>query len=479
MIVSRSCPTFAMNKKKDEVLTISGTTNDDFVEQEIHGTPFVYDRRLMPRIDENATHVQEMREVGKLGPEALRLIRKHFRIKNIYHSNAIEGNLLDVGETRQVVELGLTIAGKPLKDQAEAKNLGAALDFLEEIASNVEDPISMHDVRQIHKLILQDIDDANAGGFRTVDVKISGSDFEASSFMDVDSHMSEFMDWLGPASIDTENNVIEIAAACHARLAQIHPFVDGNGRTSRILMNLVLMRAGYPIAVITRDDRTRYIDALERSQVSDLTPFIGLILECVSETLEEYENAAEEQREQLEWAQSIASRMTQTEVPRAKNEYELWRSAMDLLVNHYQQIANNINDASPLVNLYVKAFGMLEFEKYLALRQRQSAKRTWFFRLDFVSGSKTARYLHFFGYANYPMSEHAQVSLHLSREESPYYFERLDNISKPNVPGLREIAYSPANEKYVARRWDRCSEQKIEHIARGFFDDVVSKHFQN
>ena len=457
----------------------AGTTSDDFEEQEIQGTPFVYDRRLMPRIQEIETRVKEMREVGTLGRNALRLIRKHFRIKNIYHSNAIEGNVLDVGETRQVVELGLTIAGKPLKDQAEAKNLGDALDFLEEIATNVEDPISIHDVRQIHKLILQGIDDLNAGGFRTVDVKISGSDFEPSSFLDVDSHMEEFIGWLGPVSIDSGRNVIETAAACHARLAQIHPFIDGNGRTSRILMNLVLMRAGYPIAIITREDRTRYIDALERSQISDLTPFIGLMLECVSETLEEYEVAAEEQREQMEWAESIASRMNQTEVPRAKNEYELWRSAMDLLVNHYQQIADRINDASPMVNLYVKTFGMLEFEKYLALRHRQSAKRTWFFRLDFVGAGKTARYLHFFGYANYPMSAHAKVSLHLSREESPYYFERLDNITKPNVPGLREIAYSPDSEKYVARLGDRCSEQKIEHIARAFFDDVASKHFQN
>ena len=107
--------------------------------------------------------------------------------------------------------------------------------------------------------------------------------------------MREFMDWLEPASMNLADDVVQVAASCHAWFAQIHPFVDGNGRTARILMNLVFMRAGYPIAVITRDDRTRYIDALERSQVSDLTPFIALLLECVSET-EEYETAAEEQR---------------------------------------------------------------------------------------------------------------------------------------------------------------------------------------
>ena len=445
----------------------------------IPGTPFDYDSRLEEEINELSFRVNDMRKVGKLTQDSLHHIRKYFRIKNIYHSNAIEGNSLDVGETRQVVEQGLTIAGKPLKDQAEATNLSNALDFLEQLASKSESPITMHDIRQIHTLILNDIDNANAGHFREVDVAISGSEYAPPKHSEVSIEMRDFMDWLEPASMNGVNDVIQLSAACHARFAQIHPFVDGNGRTARILMNLVLMRAGYPIAIITRDDRTRYIDALERSQISDLTPFIALLLECISETLEEYEAAVKEQRAKVEWAQSLASQMTQSDLSRVKNEYELWRSAMDLLVNHYQQTANVINDATPLAQIYVKYFGMLEFEKYLALRQRQSAKRTWFFRLDFVSESRTARYLHFFRYANSPMSKYTNVSLYLAREESPFHFEILDYISKPNVPGLREIAYSPASETFIARILDRCEEQKVERIAKRFFEEVVAKHFKN
>ena len=374
------------------------TETTEFIE--VPGTPFVYDSRLSDQIDDLSRRVDDMRRVGRLTPDSLRHIQKHFRIKHIYHSNAIEGNSLDVGETQLVVEQGLTIAGKPLKDQAEAKNLGHALDFLEQMATQIDLPMSTLDVRQIHTLILKGIDDANAGRYREADVAISGSDHTPPSPSEVSAQIRNFMDWLEPRSVQLNGDIIQVASACHAWFAQIHPFVDGNGRTARILMNLVLMRAGYPIAVITRDDRTRYIDALEQSQVSDLTPFIALLIECISETLEEYETAAEEQREQIEWAQSLASRMTKTELPRVRNEYELWRSAMDLLVNHYQQIAESLNEATPLVRIYVKNFGMLEFEKYLALRQRQSAKRTWFFRLDFTSASKPpARYLHFFGYA--------------------------------------------------------------------------------
>jgi Fic family protein len=445
----------------------------------IEGTPFEYDRGLNGQIEELNSRVRDMRKVGKLAPEELGRIRQYFRIKNIYHSNAIEGNQLDIGETRQVVEAGLTIAGKPLKDQAEAKNLGHALDFLEQLAKSESEPISLQDVRQVHKLILQGIDDSNAGVFRKVDVAISGSDFSPPNPLDVDPQMRDLIDWLGPLSFQPNEETLPTAAACHAWFAQIHPFIDGNGRTARILMNLVLMRAGYPIAVITREDRTRYYDALEQSQASDLTPFIALMIECVSETLEEYETAAENRREQIEWAQSLASQFTQPELTRTKNEYELWRSAMDLLVNHYKQIVHQLNDSAQLGDIYIRDFGMLAFEKYLALRQRQSAKKTWFFIVDFYSGGKTAKYLHFFGFANSPLSKHTQVSLHLVREEGASNFERLDHITAPNVPSLREIGYSSKDELFIARYGpNSCKKLKIEEIARNFFEDVVKCHFQ-
>ena len=102
----------------------------------IKDTPYLFDTRQLDVIRDIATRVAILRQAGKLNENALAMIRKYFKIKNIYHSNAIEGNILNVGETRQVVELGLTLTGKPLKDQAEAKNLSEALDFLEELAKD-------------------------------------------------------------------------------------------------------------------------------------------------------------------------------------------------------------------------------------------------------------------------------------------------------------------------------------------------------
>ena len=460
------------------------TTN----EIEVSGdAPFLYDSSLRCEIDELQDRVVEMRNVGKLSPDKLRHIRKYFKLKDIYHSNAIEGNALNIGETRQVVEMGLTIAGKPLRDQAEAKNLSAALDFLENLAKSTDEPISLHDVRQIHLLILKGIDDANAGGFRKQDVVISGSDYEPPSHMDVENEISALMQWLGPVSVSGQVNAIVTAAAAHAWFAQIHPFVDGNGRTARILMNLVLMRAGYPIAIVTREDRSRYIDALEQSQIGDLTPFIKLISECVSETLEQYEDAAAEQQQQNDWAQSFANKYEQPQLVKVENEYELWRNAMELMLSHYKSVVDQLNDELQLSRssrLHIKEFGMLEFEKYTALRERQSTKRTWFFRVDFRQDNRTARYMHTFRWADRALAEHSTVSLRLGRERegSPYTFDWLDDVAlnKTNVPALREIAYSPTKETFVSMNASRrCQERKIEEIARTFFDEVRRCHFQN
>ncbi len=126
---------------------------------DIGGTPYVCEESRMPTFAKLAERVRKMRADGRLSSEVLYRLRNHFRIKNIYHSNAIEGNVLAVGETRQVVEQGLTITGKPLKDQAEARNLSHALDFLEELAANTETPIRESDIRQLHSFLLDGIND--------------------------------------------------------------------------------------------------------------------------------------------------------------------------------------------------------------------------------------------------------------------------------------------------------------------------------
>jgi Fic family protein len=448
---------------------------------EIVRSPYCYDEGQCELLDDTEARVREMRAHGRLSPQALEKIRRYFRIKNIYNSTAIEGNLLDVGETRQVVELGLTLTGKPLKDQAEAKNLAAALEMLEVLASSVEEPIRERDIRELHALVLKGIDDANAGSYRSAAVEISGSDYKPCPPESIPAQMNELAKWLGEFSVPSKNQSLSgllVAAATHAWFVTVHPFIDGNGRVGRLLMNLLLMRYGYPIAIITKDDRLRYYDALEQSQSSDLSGLIALLSECVEESLEEYEQAVTEQAEQEEWARTVAGRLTRQERVRAGNEYELWKSAMDLLKSYFRQTTEILDESATFGRVYFKDFGTLEFEKYASLRQGQSAKRTWFFRVDFRSGEVAARYLFFFGAPSHALRQECDVTAHVSREESSYHYVRLDHLTAPNVPDLREIGYLPGEERFVALYGGGALKRdRVESIGKQFIEQVVSMHF--
>jgi Fic family protein len=452
----------------------------------IEGTPYEVDQTLVTKLGEVVDRVSSMRETGALSPEVLGRLRRFFKIKNIYNSNAIEGNALNIGETRLVVEQGLTLTGKSLKDQAEAKNLSEAIDFLEELASDKSRPINEADIRQMHYLVLKNIRDADAGKYRTVPVEISGSQYKPPSPESVSAEMQEFCAWLAQASVPgnkwQSKDALLLASAAHAWFVTIHPFIDGNGRVGRLILNLLLMRYGYPIAIITTADRGRYYDSLEISQTSDLSALTSLVAECVEESLEEYEVAALEQREHQEWALSIVGKLQRSEQVRATNQYEVWRNAMELLKSIFKQTAEMVDSTAPLAEVWFKDFGHLELEKYLALRAGNSAKRTWFFRIDFRSGARAARYLFFFGYPSYSMRARTDVNLQVAREEptGSFNYERVEFISAPNVPNVVEIGYIANREEFLVRKkTGDIVEMKVEKVCREFFEEVVQRHFSS
>ena len=451
--------------------------------KDLNDVPFMYYENLDERLLDLHSRVQEMRKVGKLGPQALKRIQKYFRIKGIYHSNAIEGNALTIGETKLVVEMGMTLTGKTLRDQAEAKNLSHALDFMESIAVSKDRPIALSDLRQIHALILKDIQDEYAGKYRDREVKISGSEYKPT-----EAHLiSQDMDELGayvrkvtsPDSPDADLPIL-CAAAAHARLAQIHPFIDGNGRTARILMNLILMRRGYPICIITRDDRLRYYDALEDSQAGDLTPLIELVYENVEESLEEWEKAAKEQREEQEWLKDIAARFEQPALSQARNEYEVWLRAMELFKSYFKQIVDDVNERKTVGSVFLqfKDFGTLSFEKYLSLRDGGSAKKTWFFGIRFKAGSKDVRYLFFFGYSDDRLSHQAAVILIIAKDEDYNYgYVPLEDVTQWSKPDMYQVGFDMKKQAFVALTISGVQEGKVESFARKFFEQAVRRDF--
>ncbi len=155
---------------------------------------------------------------------------------------------------------------------------------------------------------------------------------------------------------------------------------------------------------------------------------------------------------------------------------------MELLRSHFHQLAELLDSNTALTGrIYFKNFGDLEFEKYLSLKQGKSSKETWFFRIDFVSGDKSARYLFFFGWPSQSLKVDTDVTLHLSREEPPksFHYERLENIDASNILSTIELGYCASKESFVTKgKSGRKKMDKIENIGKKFFDEVTKHHFQ-
>jgi len=203
-----------------------------------------------------------------------------------YHSNAIEGNTLTLLETKVVLE-GITVGGKALREHFEAINHRDAILYVEDIIKKQE-PFSEWQIRNIHQLILKNIDDVNAGRYRQQNVLISGATTNPPDHTLLNDKMAQFIDWYNQEA-DTLHP-IERAAKVHADFVGIHPFVDGNGRTSRLLMNLELMKAGYPPSVITVENRLAYYEALDQWMAyGNSEPFNNLVAAVVLEGFKPYQ----------------------------------------------------------------------------------------------------------------------------------------------------------------------------------------------
>ena len=203
-----------------------------------------------------------------------------------YTSNAIEGNSLTRFETAQLIEKDLTGASKPLVDYLEAKNHAEAFEFLfhHENLSNFD--ITERQILKIHQIILKGINEQIAGKYRNVPVRIRGSGTVFPNHVKVPSLMKEFIEW-----INGSHNLhpIDLAAEAHYKLVSIHPFVDGNGRTARLLMNFILRKFNYPPAIISLESKERYLSSLERAQINgDMSSFFVNIYESLNSSLENY-----------------------------------------------------------------------------------------------------------------------------------------------------------------------------------------------
>ncbi len=226
-----------------------------------------------------------------LSAEALNRLEHYYDVEITYTSNAIEGNTLTPVETTLVIEQGITITGRPLKDHLETLDHYDAIRYVRELASEKRSLIE-NDLRNLHRLTMQRSRPDIAGRYADLAryVRTETGRFEFPSPAEIPALMGDFVGWLSPAPATPE-----VAFTAHRRLVDIHPFNDGNGRTARLLMNLILIRGGYPPVAVRPEDRLAYIRALQQSQAGQGTEsFDALLYERLDATLGEYLKAFEE-----------------------------------------------------------------------------------------------------------------------------------------------------------------------------------------
>ena len=232
---------------------------------------------------------EQLSTLRPLPEEALRKIQDALDIEYTYESNRIEGNTLTLQETALVVNEGVTISGKSMREHLEAINHTEAISYIKDIAKQ-DIEISERTIKEIHALILHGIDRENAGRYRTVPVMISGSTHMPPQPYLIEKQMEDFMIRFKQMEEEKVHPVL-VAAYLHDELVRIHPFIDGNGRTSRLLMNLYLLRHGYVIITLkgSNDAKVSYYMVLEKSHTEHLPEdFQKLVIEAEIVALQKY-----------------------------------------------------------------------------------------------------------------------------------------------------------------------------------------------
>jgi Fic family protein len=237
------------------------------------------------RLYEKRQNLQSSRPLPNI---ALNKIRESLSIEWTYNSNSIEGNTMSLRETQMVIQEGITIKGKSLREHFETHNHDKAIDYLYSIV-NENYTLRSIDILSLHGLVLRSIEEDFVGRIRNAGVRITGANFTPQNANKVPDLLDELIDFVNTNPLKL--NDIEMATIFHHKLVWIHPFFDGNGRTVRLAMNLILMRCGFPPAIILKNDRKKYYEALNQANGGNYQKLTLLMCQALERTLNIYKTA--------------------------------------------------------------------------------------------------------------------------------------------------------------------------------------------
>ncbi len=237
------------------------------------------DADILERINSKMKRLSSMRPIPT---DTLKRLHEEMRLVHTYHSNAIEGNTLTLQETKLVLEEGLTIGGKSLREHLEASNNAKAFDRIEELAKK-KCSINHVTIQEIHEIVTKSILE-DAGKYRTKNVRITGAVRAPPDWSKIIKLMDELIDDVSKSKV----HPIETASFLHHIFVAIHPFSDGNGRVARLLTNLYLISRNFPPIVLKKEDRGKYYKCLRAADAGNLNLFTDFITKSVDESLSLY-----------------------------------------------------------------------------------------------------------------------------------------------------------------------------------------------
>lgn len=427
--------------------------------------------------------VDAFREEGPLDSISVAKLEEHFKAAHVYHSAGIEGNRLTLQETNLVLQDGIDIQGKPIKDTIEVKQLGMAFDYLKQLASR-EGKITEVDIRNLHQLIIGNDPKSTPGQYRMVGVVISGSEHRPPEPIAVPSRMHDLVDWINH---NFPQNPLIVATIAHHELAAIHPFTDGNGRVSRLLMNLILLKRGLPICNIRREDRPAYYEALTFADVGLYDALVELIYQRSADLFSEYVRIRTETKRMVEWASRWGNQASDVLMKREVREMELWQSRMRQVFLEFQKASELLDDQLQKHQINIKFYDYkreISFEDYQQLKERGYIPRSNVFSIQFFNEATEEIYWRFmFRYfRNWDKfnKEDAFIPLELNCFDSDMgSYIRLVDLQWADRIRLRELYFTDKGE-FIVRIYAHSEQREVEktghtisEIVQWFFDDIL------
>ncbi|QRM89843.1 Fic family protein [Lacinutrix sp. WUR7] len=274
---------------------------------------------------------------------SLNSIRESLLIEWTYNSNSIEGNTLNLRETQMVLQEGITVKGKSLREHFEAKNHEHAIKYLYGLVKPAY-KMTSKDILSLHALILRVIEDDFAGRLRNASVRISGANFIPPNARKVPDLLDNLVDFVNKNPLQL--NAIELATVFHHQFVHMHPFFDGNGRTVRLAMNLLLMKVGFPPAIILTTDRKKYYEALNQANKGKYLKLMLLMCQAVERSLNIYLSAVPNNDQDYEaistiikepdvpYGQEYVSLLARQGKIDAHKEGRVWYTTKDAILNY-------------------------------------------------------------------------------------------------------------------------------------------------